>query len=343
MLGAALPLSPVATRTPTPPGFLDLIRAPNLVSVRTSSGDQQLRRTPGSIGQWDGTGLSVRTVNGSRNSLHVELAAPGAAVLRIGLRWHGRLGTTRLLVGDAWERGYGDFEWRGFVPDRVMPWYVMASDGVRTNGYGVRTGANAFCFVAGGSCGRHPLGRRAKRRHRLATRRPHPRRLRRDRAGRAASASPPLPPSTPSAGRCARNPGFRRRRCMAATTGTGCTGRTVRATVTADAEHIVDLSPTGGNRPFVVIDDGWQPGRGADKAGAGTWDHGNDKFPDLPGLVAKIERIGGKAGIWIRPLKHQPTHRTAGASRATARCSTRLCRRCTKKSPRISDGCASGG
>jgi alpha-galactosidase len=80
-------------------------------------------------------------------------------------------------------------------------------------------------------------------------------------------------------------------------------GKNSAVTVTADAEHIVELSPSGGNRPFVVIDDGWQPGRGADTAGAGTWDHGNDKFPDVPGLVAGIERIGGKAGIWIRPLE----------------------------------------
>jgi alpha-galactosidase len=28
--------------------------------------------------------------------------------------------------------------------------------------------------------------------------------------------------------------------------------------VRLDAQHIVELSPAGTNRPFVVIDDGWQ-------------------------------------------------------------------------------------
>ncbi|HET8648834.1 MAG TPA: hypothetical protein VFL95_02245, partial [Gemmatimonadales bacterium] len=73
--------------------------------------------------------------------------------------------------------------------------------------------------------------------------------------------------------------------------------------VRGDARSIVELSPAGGNRPFVVIDDGWQPERGAAKeAAVGLWDRGNEKFPDLPGLAAEIGRIGARPGIWVRPL-----------------------------------------
>src|SRR5205085_896966 len=49
-------------------------------------------------------------------------------------------------LGDAWERGYGDLEWRGWAPDRVMPWYVATTDGSGTHAYGVRTGAAALCL-----------------------------------------------------------------------------------------------------------------------------------------------------------------------------------------------------
>jgi alpha-galactosidase len=80
-------------------------------------------------------------------------------------------------------------------------------------------------------------------------------------------------------------------------------GNNSAATVLADARHLVELSPGGSNLPYAVIDDGWQPGRGSDKSGAGTWDKGNDKFPDLPGLAAEIERAGAHPGIWIRPLQ----------------------------------------
>ena len=44
----------------------------------------------------------------------------------------------------------------------------------------------------------------------------------------------------------------------------------------ADAGRIVELSPPASNRPFAVIDDGWQPGGGRDKPGAGLWDRGRD-------------------------------------------------------------------
>jgi alpha-galactosidase len=80
-------------------------------------------------------------------------------------------------------------------------------------------------------------------------------------------------------------------------------GKNTADTVRADTAHIVELSPTGENRPFVVIDDGWQPGRGADKSGTGTWDHGNDKFGDMSALASDVRRAGARPGIWIRPLQ----------------------------------------
>ena len=79
------------------------------------------------------------------DALHVELSAPAIVVKRLHLRWRGSLSDTRLILGDAWERGYGDLEWRGRAPDRIMPWYAATTDGSLTHAYGVRTGARAFC------------------------------------------------------------------------------------------------------------------------------------------------------------------------------------------------------
>ena len=79
-------------------------------------------------------------------------------------------------------------------------------------------------------------------------------------------------------------------------------GNNSAATVLADAEHIVELSPAGANRPFVVIDDGWQPQR-EDRPLPGMWDHANEKFPDLPRLLGDITQRGARPGMWIRPLQ----------------------------------------
>jgi alpha-galactosidase len=80
-------------------------------------------------------------------------------------------------------------------------------------------------------------------------------------------------------------------------------GNNSAATVLADAQHIVELSPKEGNRPFAVIDDGWQPGRGKEKTGAGLWDRGNDKFGDMAAMASAIVGAGARPGIWIRPLQ----------------------------------------
>jgi alpha-galactosidase len=64
-----------------------------------------------------------------------------------------------------------------------------------------------------------------------------------------------------------------------------------------DAELIAELSPTGGVRPFMVMDDGW----GTIKT-TGPWDHGNDRFPDMADMAAGVRKLGVRPGIWFRPL-----------------------------------------
>jgi alpha-galactosidase len=124
-------------------GFLNLRRAPDLVMVQTAALQQTLSREPN--GRWSGGGATVSTFV-LPGTLRVTLSAPTTAVERMHLRWRGGMSDARLLLGDAWERGYGDLEWRGWAPDRMMPWYAATYDGARTHAYGVRPGANAFCF-----------------------------------------------------------------------------------------------------------------------------------------------------------------------------------------------------
>ena len=144
-IGLVLPRRLVADQAMTTPprGFIDLRHAPDAVIVQTAAGDVRLAHTSGD--RWTNGGIVVNTVS-RPDALHVGVSSPDTAVNRVHLRWHGDLSATRLIVGDAWERGYGDLEWRAWVPDRVMPWYFAMFDGAVTHAYGVRTGAAAFCF-----------------------------------------------------------------------------------------------------------------------------------------------------------------------------------------------------
>ena len=265
---------------------------------QTSTSD--LRLTHQGAGRWSNGGVIVTTVE-QGSATHVALSAPSVAIKRIHLRWRGRLSDTRLILGDAWERGYGDLEWRAWVPDRVMPWYAATHDGSLTHAYGVRTGA-AFCFwqvdpqgislwadVRSGGAGVQ-LGERVLDVCDVVSR-----------AGRGGETA--FAAMHAFCRQMCPNPRLPSQPVYGSNDWYWAYGKNSADTVLTDARHIVELSPSGGNRPFAVIDDGWQPERGKDKAGVGTWDRGNEKFPDMAGLAAEIRRIGARAGIWIRPLQ----------------------------------------
>jgi alpha-galactosidase len=287
------------TQAAPPRGFLDVTRPPDSVIVQlTATAERSLR--PAGPERWSDGDIGVEFA-ARQGALQVRLSSPTTAVRRVRLRWRGALNDVRLILGDAWERGYGDLEWRGFVPDRVMPWYIATFDGRATHTYGVRTGANALCFwqvdpqgltlwadVRSGGAGVE-LGSRTlhvcdvMRRHGQAGESPFT-------AIHAFCRQMGPSPTLPAQPVYGSNDWY------------WVYGRNTAATVIADAQHIVELSPPDANRPFAVIDDGWQPERGQSRTGVGTWDRGNEKFPDMPGLAGEIRRIGARPGIWTRPL-----------------------------------------
>lgn len=73
----------------------------------------------------------------------------------------------------------------------------------------------------------------------------------------------------------------------------------------SDADFLSTLVPPSvANRPFMVIDDGWQFAHDAvEGATGGPWDKGNGRFPDMSGLAGAIRASGAKPGIWVKPLK----------------------------------------
>ena len=299
--GAAIAaLAPELTASLTPPrGFVDLYRDPDAVTVQTATDYLHLARS--GDGRWTNARILV-TTGAHVDVLRVALSAPAVAVKRLHLRWRANMHDTRLILGDAWERGYGDLEWRGWVPDRIMPWYTATYDGALTHAYGVRTGARALCCwqvdpngvslwtdVRSGGVGVE-LGQRTLEVCDVVCR-----------AGRPGESS--FAAVHAFCRQMCPNPRLPSHPIYGSNDWYWAYGNNSAVSVLGDAKHIVELSPSGTNRPFAVIDDGWQPGRGKDKLGAGTWDRGNEKFPDMPGLAAAVRNAGARPGIWIRPLQ----------------------------------------
>jgi alpha-galactosidase len=275
---------------------LDLLHFPDSVRVFTEGGDC-LSLTSSHPGHWHGKDVTVATAT-QGDALSVTLAAPQSAVTRLHLRWHGDLSGVQRWLGDAWERGYGDLEWRSIVPERPMPWYCAAWDGERTDGYGVRTGPGAFCFwqadaeglslwadVRSGGVGLQ-LGERVLEVCDVVCREGKPQET--PFAALHAFCQQMCPhPRLPTQPVYGHNDWYY------------AYGNNSETQILDDCRRTVALAPDGPNRPFVVIDAGWQPANGCD---GGPWHEGNAKFPDMPGLASRIREMGAKPGLWIRPL-----------------------------------------
>jgi alpha-galactosidase len=272
----------------------DLTRPPDLVTVFTEDEAVDLQAGPGDV--WRKGGLEVRAAR-TAEGFAVSLAAPAAAVLRIRLRWHANLSAVRLFLGDHWERSYGDLEWRGEVPNRVMPWYFMAWDGARTTGAGVATGAGALCFW---NADRSGVSLWAD--------------LRNGGSGvRLGERVLPVCTVQSRAGRPGESPfaatrAFCRQLCprpllpVAPVFGTNdwyySYGDSRPETLLDTTRLVVSLCPGGAVRPWSVIDDGWSP----DGPEKGMWDRGNARFGDMQAFAHRLEEAGARPGIWFRPL-----------------------------------------
>ena len=66
------------------------------------------------------------------DTLHISLTAQESEVTYLRLRFQFTETEKRAdvrILGDDYERGYGTFRWEGIIPERIMPWYMLASNG----------------------------------------------------------------------------------------------------------------------------------------------------------------------------------------------------------------------
>jgi len=241
--------------------------------------------------------------------LNVELSAAREAVKSLALFWSGPPPSGWKYLGDAWERAYGDLEWKPLDANRVMPWYFLASNGELTHACGVATSPSALCHwtVDGNGITLHldvrcggsgvQLGRR---RLEVCTVLCRP-----GRAGETAfAAAQAFCHQMCSRPRLPREPvyGFNDWYCAY--------GNDTADGFLKDTAFLVSLAPKDRNRPFAVIDEGWEERQPAAKGGqCDMWDHLDPKFSptlDMPELARRIRAAGACPGLWYRPLLASP-------------------------------------
>lgn len=233
------------------------------------------------------------------SDLGVTIEAPDTELSFVALRWHTPLPEAMAILGDAWERSYGDLQWRFRQPDRVLPWSFLAHDpGTgETVGMGVRVRPAAFCSwsldedgitlwldVTSGGVGVQ-LGNRRLEAATIVRIEGTGSAYDNQRALCRAMCDDPLLPGGPLVG--ANNWYY----AYGANFGP--------EDVLTDARTIVEFADGHPVRPFSVVDAGWSVGGAAP---GGPWTEGiPGLFDDLPGLADKIRAEGARPGIWMRP------------------------------------------
>ncbi len=279
--GAAL--LPASAPSESRNSFVDILRAPDFAMAFTGL-DHPLTLER-SAGTWSGGGIQVR-VEPQSDGMPIHIAAPGAQPTHVHLRWNAAIHEDLLILGDAWERSYGDLHWSSMVPERAMPWYFLVQDGSALHGYGVKTGAGALCFwqidprgislwlnVCNGGSG-VALGDRELLAATVVTRQGTP-------------GDDPVRSANAFCQKLCDHP-----RPAAVVYGSNdwyyAYGQNTAAQIVRDAELVASLAPSQGPRPFTVIDDGWK-----NKAA----------YPDMGALAASIRTHNVRPGLWIRPLQ----------------------------------------
>jgi alpha-galactosidase len=288
--GTTLTRDSIGQQAPKPSSSIEIVRVPDRVTVyerfaNTLPSDEIALQATGEL--WHGGQVEVASTV-QQDALVLTLAAPSTPIAVVHIRWQAQVKPGLRTLGDAWERSYGELGWRDLIPERVMPWYFATHDGAVCHGYGVKTDAAALCFwqldpegvslwlnVTNGGDGVE-LGARRLRMATVVTRH----------GGDGENAQEAV------AGLC-RAMCARRSRPIVPVYGANdwcySYGRSTAETILRDTEFLVELSPSGGVRPFSVIDGGWTNGTAA--------------WPDMGKLAEKIKQRTARPGIWIRPLE----------------------------------------
>ena len=229
----------------------------------------------------------------SNRKLYVYVTAKKSRPEFICLRWNFVVDEYTKIMGDKWERSYGDMEWHTLNGEIFMPWYFLVHSEKETVGCGVMTGAGSFvsfqCDANGctawfdvrcGGTGVELNGRRLKAGEIVCER------------YKDISA---FEAAKEFCGVMCENPLLLKEPVYGSNNWYYAYGSS-RADILRDADIIAELAGENKTKPFMVIDDGWQV-----NACSGPWIP-NERYGDMSDIVSEFKKKDVRAGIWFRPL-----------------------------------------
>jgi len=234
------------------------------------------------------------------DTLDLYVTATNDKVKFIELEWNFESDNGIYVLGDAWERSYGELEFRKLSDnDRCMPWYFIATNKSECFCFGIKTQPNAFVsfrYTAdgikatvdcrNGNCGVELGGRKLH----LATF-----------VYKKYSSNDIYFCLHDYCKTLCDKPILPKERIYGGNNWYYAYGKSSYDEIIADTKVQVELANGIENKPFEVIDDCWQI-----YSCEGPWIP-NEKFGDMKKLADEIKEIGARPGIWVRLLHNRDT------------------------------------
>lgn len=232
------------------------------------------------------------------NQLDLYLTADATKPQFVEIFWEFQSKDNIIVLGDAWERSYGDLEFKSIKEnERYMPWYFLATDKKDSFCFGVKTQPGAFisfkynCLgitalidCRNGGCGVNLRGRKIH----LATF-----------LYKEYKDTDPFLCLCDYCKALCDNPILPSFKVYGGNDWYYAYGQNNYEEIVADARLQAEFAKGIDNPPFMVIDDGWQK-----EGNVGPWIP-NERYKDMKALCRDIKSTGAKAGIWIRFLHNK--------------------------------------
>jgi alpha-galactosidase len=233
----------------------------------------------------------------------VEVHSPSLPLRSIRMQWQYVSFKGIPLLGDQWERTYGDEGFKVADPERKMPWYFIGQQFPHTILFGVKTGCSSLCYwQAGGPLLSLTMDTRSGGLGIVLG----------DRilvaadivvmSGREESV---FATARRFCSELCEKPRLSRLPVYGINDWYYAYGNNNPELILRQTGLMTELATDPDNRPFSVVDAGWasySPYHPGDGGWNDDFSRPNDKFKDMGKLAADIRKLGMRPGLWMRPL-----------------------------------------
>ena len=278
----------------------EMVHLPERVFVTLDDASHELIPADGKQ-TWSYKNITVK-LEYKDGSLSVKVHSPTEALHNLYFTW--QYEPPLSILGDHWERTYGDVHFQPPSIKRKLPWYFIQHDSKYTTCFGVKTGCNTICYwqvgdglmrltmdTSNGGAGVN-LGDRVLHTADIIVTGNKPGENTFYTARRFCGMMCPVSrlPAKPVYG---INDWY------------FAYGNNSYDLIIQHTTMLADLATNAGNRPFSVIDAGWaaySPSLPNDCCWQDDFSRPNDKFKDMHKLADEVRTLGMRPGLWTRPL-----------------------------------------